>query len=459
MCIFKFYLFSTSLMKRFVQVFFVIIALYHIIITILGYWIFWEGSQSIISISRDALRIWFFLFMFFTNTKQIKEYLLKRKKVRIRFIVLIVFSIWVSFLNGKFLKDIMVGLKYGLYYLLIFLTASFIWFSGIKNFKLKDMHWYQWFLLWIVFFWFLRQSIKMARPEVFMNLWYWGFDDFYFWTNPPLYYLTWYEWTTRWQWIFSGPNNYAYFLIAFFPLVLLRRGNWLKKIKNLFQNPIWNLDLLYVLLRILAIIMTLSRSAIIWIALIIALLAKNWIKKNKKITIGILGIFILWIIGLSFLKKNSTINHINAKFSYIKEVVDKPFWHWLGSSGPAIHHNGNMLPENYFMQLMLDIWTVWFIIWCVVILQILLIFKWIKNIKPNDREKTKSWEINNELIYLHRNRLYLWRSVLLVIWLFLHVFEDSMVNYLFFVSFWILSWYLSKFIKKEKTNFKNLIMR
>jgi hypothetical protein len=151
--------------------------------------------------------------------------------------------------------------------------------------------------------------------------------------------------------------------------------------------------------------------------------------------------------------------HINAKFSYVKEIVNNPLWYWLGSSGPAIHHNGSMLPENYFMQLMLDIWTVWFIFWCIVILQMLLIFKWIKNIKPDPKENTKPWEISNELVYLHRNRFYIWRSVLLVIGLFLHVFEDSMVNYLFFISFGILSWYLSRFTKQENKSLKNLLAK
>jgi hypothetical protein len=37
-------------------------------------------------------------------------------------------------------------------------------------------------------------------------------------------------------------------------------------------------------------------------------------------------------------------------------------------------------------------------------------------------------------------------------WLFLHVFEDSMVNYLFFVVYWILLGYLSYVAEDEKTS-------
>jgi hypothetical protein len=36
--------------------------------------------------------------------------------------------------------------------------------------------------------------------------------------------------------------------------------------------------------------------------------------------------------------------------------------------------------------------------------------------------------------------------------LFLHVFEDSMVNYLFFVLYWILLGYLSYVAEEEKIN-------
>ena len=51
--------------------------------------------------------------------------------------------------------------------------------------------------------------------------------------------------------------------------------------------------------------------------------------------------------------------------------------------------------------------------------------------------------------FLQRRRLLLWWIVLLTMWLFLHVFEDSMVNYLFFCMFGLLSGYLSKFYEKK----------
>jgi O-antigen ligase len=43
----------------------------------------------------------------------------------------------------------------------------------------------------------------------------------------------------------------------------------------------------------------------------------------------------------------------------------------LGTSGPAIHHNGTLLPENYYFQILLDIGTVGFLLWAIVFFQII----------------------------------------------------------------------------------------
>ena len=207
------------------------------------------------------------------------------------------------------------------------------------------------------------------------------------------------------------------------------------------------------ILWILAIILTLSRSALLGMIFVIAMLSKNWIKKHKKISIWILLVCIAWLVWLSILKSESTLGHINAKFAYIWEIVNHPLWHGLGSSGPAIHHEWTMLPENYFMQIMLDIWTVGFIIWAVCVMYILLIIKHIEKYFEN-------WDFDaeQEAVFLARKRLTLGLSALLIMGLFLHVFEDSMVNYLFFGLYWLITGYLSQSIKEsKKENILNLI--
>jgi len=441
-------------MQKFLWGFLWLIAIYHIIVTVLWYGIIWWESQAIISIARDMLWLIFVLVIFFWNFKKVKDYLKKWKNVRIRFVVLILFSLWISFLAWQSISNIMIWIKYDFFYLLIFLTASFVWFVWFKKLNKKQINWFQYFLMWILIFGFLWQIMKIIKPEIFMNIWYWKFDDFYFGANPPIYYLTGFEWTTRWQWLFSWPNNYGYFLIAFLPVILLWRWNWLKKIKYIIKNPFKNLNILFVILRILAIALTLSRAAIIATILIFILLAKDWIKKNKKVSMWILIILILLIAWLSMLKYESTIWHVKAKLWYVWEIIDNPLWHWLGSSWPAIHHEWTMLPENYFMQVMLDIGTVWFIIWAIVIFQILLIFK---NIKLEFDKWNRSAE--EEMALLHWQKLYMWRSLLLFIGLFLHVFEDSMVNYIFFIVFGLMSGYLSTLYKKNTIDFKELFLK
>ncbi len=440
--------------QRFIGGFFGLIAAYHIVITVVWYGIMWWESQILISIWRDALWLLFVLIIFLSHIWKIWEYLKKWKNVWLWFIGLIWFSVWISLIMGQSVENMMIWIKYGFFYLFIFLTASFVGFVWLKKLKIEQIHWFQYFLMGIVIFGFLWQIMKVIRPEIFMNIGYGKFDDFYFGANPPLYYLTWFEWTTRWQWLFSGPNNYGYFLVAFLPLILLWWNIWLKKIKNIIKNPLWNVNIGFTLLWILAIAMTLSRAAIVWVILIFVLLAKDWIKKYKKISLWILLIAILWIVWLSILKSESTLWHINAKLSYIWEVVDNPLWHGLWTSWPAVHHEWTMLPENYFMQIMLDIGTVWFIIWALTIFQILLIFK---NIKIFFSKKKVS--ADKQLAFFHWERLYIWRTILLVIWVFLHVFEDSMVNYLFFVSFGLLSWYLSTLYKPNTLKLKDLFVK
>ncbi len=446
-----------NFIQKFIWAFFVLIAIYHIIVTVLWYGIRWSESQILISIWRDALWMLFVLVIFLSHIKKTWEYLKKWKNTWIWFVILIGFSVWISFLMWQSIANMMIGIKYGFFYLFIFLTASFVWFVWLKKLTEKQIHWFQYFLIGLVVFWFLWQIMKIIRPEIFMNIWYGKFDDFYFGANPPLYYLTWFEWTTRWQWLFSGPNNYGYFLIAFLPMILLWRNTWRKKLKNLIKDPINNLNFWFIVLWILAIAMTLSRAAIIWVVLIFILLAKDWIRKdktNKKIFASGLWVILLWIVWLSILKSESTLWHIQAKLSYMTEIIDNPIWHWLWTSWPAVHHEWTMLPENYFIQIMLDIGTVWFIIWSILIFNILIIFKNIKSYF----QKTKT-SIDKQITFLHWESLYIGRSALLVIWIFLHVFEDSMVNYIFFISFWLLSWHLSTLYKSNTLTIKDLFVK
>lgn len=162
-------------------------------------------------------------------------------------------------------------------------------------------------------------------------------DDFHFGVNPPIYYLTGFEGTLRWQGLFSGPNNYGYFLVLFLPLILyffpLKKVNGAKI--RLREN--W-FSVLVILLRIVALLATLSRAAFVGLFVIGVISQFSFLKQHKKqmIAFGLLALFLL--IGISVWKWDSTQAHLQAKRGGIVDVVNAPLGFGLGSSGPAVHH-------------------------------------------------------------------------------------------------------------------------
>ncbi|MDR2541040.1 MAG: hypothetical protein LBD11_04610 [Candidatus Peribacteria bacterium] len=79
-----------------------------------------------------------------------------------------------------------------------------------------------------------------------------------------------------------------------------------------------------------------------------------------------------------------------------------------------------MLPENYYFEILLDTGTIGLILWVLMIFQLLGMQAMIK----------KQGLATPESVVLQRGFL-----ALLLIGFVLHVFEDSMVNYLFFTVY------------------------
>ena len=451
------YHFLLSLMMKFLKAFLIFVVIYHLFVTIVGYGILGWLYPQLPALGRDAIWVLFFIIILITNFKTISPYLKNRKRPRITFIGILLFGIAISLYKWKWMYDISVGIKYGLLYLFIFLSATFIGYmwntqktniqypiSNIQSF-LKFL---KYLLITTLIVGFLRQGLKFIRPDFFLHIGYGPFDDFKFGFKPPIYYLTWYKGTSRRQGIFSWPNNYGYFLIAFLPIVLYFCKEKFESIKQLVlmnKKTIFNSSI--ILLWILAIILTLSRTAFIGWIVGLTIINIQRIRKHKKLSRGIGIALLAGLIGLSILKWASTLGHIKAKFGSIKYIIQQPSWYGLGTSGPAINHNGTILPENYYIQLILDIGTLGFILRTILILQITQIAKKIQQ-RYKDRENNR----NQEYIYNIRRWLNIGRISLLVMWMFLHVFEDSMINYLFFISWWILTGYLSTIINKKMIN-------
>ena len=438
-------------MIKFVKAFLIFVVLYHLFVTIIWYGVLGWIYPQLPALGRDAIWLLFFGIIVIANFKTITTYLKTRKRPWITFITLLIFGTAISLYKGKNFYDIFVGIKYGLLYLFIFLSATFIWYiqnkknSNIQHSTFNIQHFIKYLLTTTLIIGFLRQWLKFLRPDFFLTIGYWPLNDFKFWVKPPIYYLTGYQGTARRQGLFSWPNNYGYFLIAFLPVIILLFKNKFQTIKSFFTaNKTILCNTAIIVLRIVAILLTLSRTAFIWWIVSLALVNIQRIRNHKKLSRGIFAILMAWIVGVSILKWASTINHITAKFGSITYIIQQPSGYGLGTSWPAVLHNGTILPENYYFQLMLDIWTLGFLLRALIIIQITRITKKIQ-------QSYKDLSTEDKKIYLLQQWLNIWRVSLLIMGIFLHVFEDSMVNYLFFITRWLLSGYLSTYIDKKLT--------
>lgn len=435
-------------MIRFLKAFLIFVVIYHIFVTVIWYGVLGWAYPQLPALGRDALWSLFFVSICIVNNKAITSYLTTRKRPRITFIIIIFFGIGISLLKWKWLYDIFVGIKYGLLYLYIFLSATFIgWLFTEKNSE-RFITFLKYLLITTLIAGFLRQGLKFIWPDLFLHIGYGPFDDFKFGNKPPIYYLTWYQGTSRRQGIFSWPNNYWYFLIAFLPIVILFFKQKFEEIKKIFlTNKRMIINSLIIFLRILAIVLTLSRTAFIWWIVWLAIMNIQWMKKNKKLSRIIGIVFLAGLIGVSILKWASTLGHIKAKFGSINYVIQQPGGYGLGTSGPAVHQNWTILPENYYIQLMLDIGTIGFILRTIFVIQI-------SRLATKIQEKFNHIQTHTttQMIYSIRKWLNIWRICLLIMGIFLHVFEDSMINYIFFISRGLLTGYLSTMISKKMTN-------
>ena len=419
------------------SIFWILNVFYQIISTLLVYWIqiCWSSSTALI---REWIRLLFLFIVLILWYKKFKPYWKHWKKTRIAFIILIIVSILFSLLKDVSRNNMFIWIKYWFWWTFILISASFFWYVISERWqKSKLIQILPRVLVWIVWAGFLWQWAKLLRPDFFYSLWYGGLDDYSYGENPPIYYLTWYEWTLRRQGFFSWPNNYWYFLVAFLPFVWRFFTNKIKKKEDTV------LSIFALVVRMAWMVATLSRAVLVWMVVVFVALYWNQLKSKKRWLLR-WGIWLLVALAvLSVLKRESTVWHITSKLSTIPEVISEPLWHWLGSSGPAIHYEWKYLPENYFLQIMLDIGTVWFLfrtfmLMCLLLVQYKVI--WLSKWKLNNEEKYQL-----QVLY----KLQIWFFALFIMWLFLHVFEDSMVNYLFFTIYWIVLWSLGTKLKGE----------
>jgi len=230
----------------------------------------------------------------------------------------------------------------------------------------------------------------------------------------------------RFQWIFDWPNQMAFFLILYSSILL----TYLKK---KFEYHI----VLILIILFWLVILTYSRSALLWlwtsIWLLLLLNIKDIYKKYKKHLLS--WIVIIFIISWSliflyndkiqniFLRTSSTTWHFDRMEIWINRFLSAPLWAGLAEAWPAyrsIYPNKQTktaeayyIPESWFIQQLIEWWYIYFILFIVILINI-----WNK-------------------LYKNSQYLFMWYVSILIMNIFLHIFEATYLSILLFIFIWL----------------------
>ncbi len=402
--------------------FLVFIMVYHLISTFLV-WKLWF-NKYLVSLSKDVLWIWFVLAVLVVNFSKLKNFIKDYFYLIVVFVLLIIISMTISLVEGLSLKQIVIWFKYDIWPLVVVLTALFI---GYKIAEVQKLDFVKKFF--IILFCFIAINLfvwltKILFPSFYQYfLWFWPIANFSPGNAPPVYYTNWDWGIPRFSGFFSGPNNLWFFLVAFFPFLFYVS-------KKFFSKKIFYITNFFVLINW---ILTLSRWWILGTFVEILILFKNKILKHIWLSVfWLLGLFFLWIFLVN-IRDASTFDHARLTSQAVSMMKEHPLWYWLGMYWPSSFYLNEsykqakeFVPENTYLQIFLNTWILWWILW--LFFWILLIY-YSKKYKKNDVLWNVKWYLMIGLIWLAIEGM------------FLHVFDDSMLVYLYLV---VLGYVLAK---------------
>jgi len=335
----------------------------------------------------------------------------------------IIYWIFITFFNWLWLKSVVYWGRYDFIFLVVFLIfkqgKQFLSVSVNSLVKLFLISWWFSLLFSIMIKFRLWEQALISFTDYISN---WTFN----WSIPTYHWLE-NSWIKRFQWIFDWPNQMAFFLILYSSIML----HYLKK---KFEYHI----ILILILILILVILTYSRSALLWIIIwtwvVFLINIKTIYKKHKKIFINwllILLIFI-WILWFIFndkvwnilLRTSSTTWHFDRMQIWIDRFIENPLWSWLAESGPAYRSiypdkqtkadEQYYIPESWFIQQL----TEWGIIYFSLFILILIFI------------------LNN--LYINSKSIFIWLIAILVMNIFLHIFEATYLSVLLFIFVWLL---------------------
>lgn len=411
-----------------IQAFLYFIAGYHVLHTFMVYgW--WWLPPAVIAWLKDLFRVLIVVVVVWTQRRRLVSYRQSMKTVWVLFFLLFLWSLLISLVQFSSIGSLFVGFKYDLYPLFVVLGATLLGYV----YKGQTIVWYTRKLLTVILIWGLVwQCLKLFAPDLLSLVWYGPVGDYVLGSAPPLYYRTGPGGMMRLQGLFTGPNNYGFFLVGISWLLVLYFVRALSVTKKR----------LLIVLFVFSALWTLSRGAWIWIfcsrALAIVLFFPAW---KKWLGVGA-GLWLFGLVALSIWKGWSTIGHRTALVEGVQAFLYQPWWYGLGMAWPSVHYEGVYLPENQYMQILLDLWLPWLMLWLGIWF---VLFRSVRVLYATDRESSLDVLIKKkQLLYLFSLGI----IGLMIEGLFLHVWEDSMVNYLLLVPRGML---IGEFIGYERT--------
>ena len=367
-------------------------------------------------------------------------------------IILLSFSLIYEFIKNKILPkfeliDYLI-FAYVLYWIII-TFSNWLWFNSLIYWWRYDFIFFYVFLLYKHWKQFLQVNTKdilklfliSASSSLLFSVlikfrlweqrlllfWYVNYvsDWTYNWWIPTYHWLE-NSWIKRFQWIFDWPNQMAFFLILYTSI-------FLTYLKKKFEYHI----VLILVFIFWLIILTYSRSALLWIWswiwLLLLLDIKNIYKKYKKQLISWLAI--IFIISSSllilysdkvqniFLRTSSTTGHFDRMEIWINRFLSEPMWAWLAESWPAYRSiypdkqtkvaEAYYIPESWFIQQLIEWWYIYFILFLSILIN-----------------------ISNRL-FKNSKALFIWFIAILIMNVFLHIFEATYLSILLFIFIWL----------------------
>lgn len=407
--------------------FFVFIIGYQLVHTFFGYGLA-IIDPAVFSVAKDVVWIALVVYMMLHKRNELSNFRRQWKVPILLLFVVLLRSFGLSMMQGMSRWSIAVWAKYDLYPLVVLMSGVLVWtvfFSSLIPFvserKIEMILWS------ILAWWLLRQGMKIILPDFFSWFGYGPIGDYVLGSAPPVRYRTGPGWMMRLQWLFSWPNNYGFFLVGVSGLVTLL----------FLKQPFDRRKMLFWILYWGSLLRTLSRGARIGAWVGIALSIWFLFPQYKKLLVGGVVLCILCIIGISTMKTWSTSGHWIALWEWIHAFLAQPWWYGLGMAWPSVHYEWVYLPENQYMQILLDIGLPW------------LLLRWgvVRIVLSRARALRKNDTYQHRLVVVSLFGI-CW---LLIEWLFLHVREDSMVNYLILWTFGIVLWWQWNIAGRDQT--------